>query len=65
MAKTWKVAIAYERYGYLQIEADSKEDAIRMMEARLKEMSKEDLEDATSYLEGSEEVDPEGVFEVL
>lgn len=65
MPKTWKVPIAYERYGYLEIEAETKEEAVRIAEGRLEEMTVREMDKATAYLEDSEEVDAEGVFEVL
>ncbi len=60
----WKVPIAYERYGYLTVDADSREEAIAAGNKILEDMTEKDMEAATEYLSDSEEVDVEGVAEV-
>lgn len=60
--KEYKVGVAYERYGYISVTADSEEDAVRAAEARLKAMSIDELEAVTEYMTDSEEVDADAVM---
>jgi len=59
MKKIYKVGVSWEMYGYLEIEADSYEEALEAAEADDVELPEGD------YLEGSWQVDydlEEGVF---
>lgn len=60
----WKVGIAYERYGYITVEAENRNEAIKKAEERLEKMTAGELDTVTDYLPDSEEVDREFVEEV-
>lgn len=63
--KVWKVGVAYERYGYIEVdsrEAKTEEEAVAVAQKKLEGMSFEDLEKITSPLADSEEIDREGVI---
>ncbi len=65
--KEWKVGVAYERYGYIKVsreEAKTEEEAVKVAEKKLEEMSVSELEEITEFLEGTEKIDPEGVLQV-
>lgn len=59
----WKVGIVYERYGYIQVgpdEASTPEEAVEVAKKKLEGLSVAELEEMTSFLEGSEGIDEEG-----
>lgn len=60
----WKVAIAYERYGYITVNARTRKDAITAANKKLKDMTLEEMDSVTEYLPDSESVDEEMVEEV-
>lgn len=59
--KNWKVGIAYTRYGYLNVEADTREEAVQKADKWLEGASLADMDEITDYLQDSEEVDEEFV----
>lgn len=59
--KTWKVGIAYQRYGYINVPGDTREEAIKNANKRLEEMSLKEMDRVTDYLQDSEEIDEEFV----
>lgn len=64
-AQGWKVGVAYERYGYIHVdasEAKTEEEAVVVAQKKLEGMSFEDLEKITGPLADSEEIDREGVI---
>lgn len=58
----YRVPFAYQRYGRIEVEAESREEAIRFAEEKLKDMSLSEMEQLSDYLEDSEEIDYEGVI---
>lgn len=62
--KEWKVAIAYQRYGYIKVKGKTYEEAIINANKRLEEMTLEEMDKVTDYLPDSEEVDEEMVEEI-
>ena len=62
--KNYDIPFAYEMYGRISVKAESKEEAIKLAEEKLNEMSVQDMADNASYLEDSEEIDEEGVIYV-
>ncbi len=58
--KLFKIPFAYERYGKISVEADSKEEAIAKAEKILEEMTVSDMDTISEYLPDSEELDLEG-----
>ena len=64
---SYKVGVAYTRYGYIQVSTKDIEEAGGAVEAaqkKLDEMSVTDLDAITEYLEDSAEIDEEAVFPV-
>lgn len=62
--KDWKIGIAYERYGYINVKGKTREEAIENANKTLEKMSLEEMEKVTDYLPDSEEVDVEIVEEI-
>lgn len=58
--KKYYVPFAYERYGRMEVEATSREEAIDAAEAKLADMTLADMEALTDYLPGSDEIDYDG-----
>ena len=52
---------AYEKYGRIEVDADSKEKALKKAEELLDRMSVSDMEALSDYLQGSQEIDDEGI----
>lgn len=59
--KTYQIPFAYERYGRIFVEATSLVDAYSMAEDKLAEMTVEDMDAVSEYLDNSEEIDMEGI----
>ena len=55
------VPFAYEKYGRIEVDADSKEKALKKAEELLDRMSVSDMEALSDYLQGSQEIDDEGI----
>ena len=55
------VPFAYQKYGRIEVEADSREEAINKAEKLLEDMSVSDMESLSDYLQNSEEIDEEGL----
>ena len=55
------VPFAYEKYGRIEVDADSKEKALKRAEELLDRMSVSDMEALSDYLQGSQEIDDEGI----
>ena len=58
--KRYKVPFYYENYGYIPVEADTPEEAVKLAKKRLKEMDVEEMLELTEYLDQSESIDEEG-----
>lgn len=58
--KRYKVPFYYESYGYISVEADTPEEAVKLAKKRLKEMDAEEMRELTAYLDQSESIDEEG-----
>lgn len=58
----YKVPFAYERYGYIDVEADSEEEAAEKAEEKLEELSLAEMESLSDYLPDSEEIDADGIL---
>lgn len=61
----YQVPFAYERYGRLEVEAPenaSKEELIELAEQKLQIMSLVVMEELTTYLPDSEEIDYDGII---
>lgn len=56
----WKVPFYYESYGYIPVEADTPEEAVRLAQKRLDEMDADEMLEFTEYLDQSEHIDTEG-----
>ncbi len=59
---TYQVPFAYERYGHIEVDADSPSEAIEKAQNILDKMSAEEMDSLSSYLEDSEEIDEEGLI---
>ena len=59
--KTYQIPFAYEHYGRISVEATSLVDAYSMAEDKLAEMTVEDMDAVSEYLDNSEEIDMEGI----
>lgn len=59
--RDWKIGISYQRYGYITVPAETREEAIDAANERLQGMSVKEMEEATDYLSDSEMVDEEFV----
>lgn len=62
----WKVGVAYERYGYIEVskdEAKTEKEAIEVAKKKLENMDRDELESITEYLPFSEEIDEEAVID--
>lgn len=60
MKHLYRVPFAYERYGRITVEAESREEAINLAAKELEGMTVSEMEGASDYLENSEEIDEEG-----
>jgi hypothetical protein len=58
----FKIGIAYEMYGHIEVEADTLEEAIKEVQDNSEHYP---LPDSAEYMEGSYTVDPEGSFKVF
>ena len=56
----YEVPFAYERYGRIEVSADSEAEAIKKAHAELEKMTVADMDANSTYLEDSEEIDEEG-----
>lgn len=66
MLHDWfKVGFAYERYGYIPVQAANEEEAAGIAEEKLRHMGADEMEALTERMEGSEEIDKDGVLKVL
>lgn len=62
---SYKVGIAYEKYGYLRVDnVNSEEEAADKAREWLKNASVADMDEVASYLEDSEEVDMDAILPV-
>ena len=61
--KNWRVAFGYERYGYIDVTAETKEKAIEAARKRMDDMSVDEMEAGTEYLPNSESIDEKCVVE--
>ena len=64
MSKTYEIPFAYEKYGRIEVKAESLEDAYRKAEEKLDGMTLSEMEALTEYLPDSEEIDTEGYVRV-
>ena len=55
------VPFAYEKYGRIEVDADSKEKALKKAEELLDCMSVSDMEALSDYLQGRQQLDDEGI----
>ena len=53
--KTYKIGVVWQMYGYVEVEANSLEEAVKQVER-----ARGELPEDASYVEGSFEVDVEG-----
>lgn len=51
------VPFAYEKYGRIEVDADSKEKALKKAEELLDRMSVSDMEASSDYFQDREEID--------
>ena len=58
--RVFAVPFAYEKYGRIEVVAETEEAAVRLAEKELVNMSTTDMDELTSYLEDSLEIDEEG-----
>lgn len=58
----YRVPFAYEKYGRIEVTAISKREAVKKAEAKLDEMSVQELEKLSSYLDDSAEIDYDGII---
>ncbi len=61
----YQVPFAYERYGRLEIEAPenaSRKEVIELAEQKLERLSLQVMDEMTTYLEDSEEIDYDGII---
>ena len=58
--KVFAVPFAYQRYGTLEVEAKTEAEAVAKAEDLLERMSVSEMEELTSYLQDSEEIDKDG-----
>lgn len=58
--KTFSVPFAYEMYGRIEVEAESEEEAKRLAEDELINMTTTDMNELSNYLEDSLEIDEDG-----
>lgn len=63
MKKTYYIPFAYERYGRMPVDAESKEEAFELAEEKLSSMSVKDMKELTEYLPDSEEIDYDGIVQ--
>lgn len=56
------VPFSYERYGRIEVEADSREEAIEKARQKLDNMCASDMDAMSDYLVDSEEIDDEGII---
>lgn len=62
---SYKVGISYERYGYLGVDnVDNEEEVAEKAREWLENASVADMDQITSYLEDSEEVDTDAILPV-
>lgn len=57
----WNVAVSYVRSGYIQIEGNTKKEAVAAAEEKLKTMTVDEMDETMSYLPDSETVDEDDV----
>lgn len=57
----YRIPFAYQKYGYLQVRAESLEKAVRKAETKLETMSLIEMEDCSGYLQDSAEIDTDGI----
>lgn len=57
----WNVVVSYVRSGYIQIEGNTKEEAVAAAEEKLKTMTMDEMDETMSYLPDSETVDEDDV----
>ncbi|MBO5551450.1 MAG: hypothetical protein J5966_05775 [Lachnospiraceae bacterium] len=62
MGKIYNIPFAYEKYGRIEVTADSVEEAVSIAEEMLSRMSVSEMEELAEYLADSEEIDHEGVI---
>lgn len=62
--KTYRVPFAYERYGYITVEADTIMDAYDKAIDKLDKMTVYEMEENSEYLDLSEEIDIDGITSV-
>ena len=58
--KTYKIGVVWQMYGYVEVEANSLEEAVKEVEDGGGDMP---LPSVSDYVEGSFEVDPDGLVE--
>lgn len=55
------VPFAYQKYGRIEVEANSREEAIHKAEKVLEDMNVSDMEALGDYLQDSEDIDKDGL----
>ena len=58
--KSYGIPFAYEMYGRIYVEANSKEEAFEKAQEKLDNMTVKEMEENSEYLSDSEEIDEEG-----
>lgn len=58
----YQVPFAYERYGRIEVEANDPSEALTVAAEKLRNMSAQEMDACSSYLEDSEEIDEEGMI---
>ena len=61
MKKTYSIPFAYEKYGRIEVEADSLEAAYDAAEKELEKMDISEMDASSSYSDDSAEIDREGL----
>ena len=64
MSKVYGIPFAYERYGRIEVEAESLDEAYKKAEAELNKITLSEMEALAEYLPDSEEIDTEGYVRV-
>lgn len=59
--KTYQVPFAYEKYGYVTVEANTILDAYSKAVDKIDKMTISQMEEISKYLEFSEEIDIDGI----
>ncbi len=59
--KTYSIPFAFEKYGRIEVEAENLDEAYEKAEKELVDLSAIDMDQLSSYLEDSLEIDKDGL----